>query len=1235
MFLIPRLLHLAGPLLLAAGLMAQDNARESQQREFFENRIRPVLAQECYNCHSEAGKQKADLLLDSRSGWQKGGESGPVIVPGDPDKSLLMQSISHEHPQLQMPKNGAKLDDQTLADFRQWIAQGAFDPRDQAPSAEELKAQTDWPAVFARRRQWWAFSPLKSAPQGKGIDDYLDEAMRARGVEPAPPASAEAVARRQSLVLTGLPPNSKTQGIDALMASPAFGEKWARHFMDWVRYAESYGSEGDPAIPYAHEYRDYLIRALNADVPWPQLLREAIAGDLLIDPRVSAGINESMLGIGHLRMVLHGFSPVDSLDEFVTFTDNQIDTVTKAFQGLTVSCARCHHHKFDAISQDDYYALFGVFGSTHPAVVDATAPGSGQPQVMGMERLKPQIRSALAKRWLLHLGAPVAPSPEPAPPWGLRTRFEGMQWTAAGEFAVALEGPQAIKRIYTGGYVSDRHSDAARAVLHSAPVVNPGGKLWFWIAGGGGVKAKYVVQNYPRTGTIHKAIELKEAKDAQMGWRSLDLDFWKGEEIFIQVTTAADAPAEFREDRSWFILGDAMIIEDGSAPPALPQISKAPLAALVAAWRDGRLDDGGALRLQLALDRGELPNDFTGDGELAGLMERYRELERNLPVPRRAPGVMDGPGRDSPLFVRGNPRELGEPVERRYLEVIDPRPLRGVRSGRRELAERMANLEANPLAARVIVNRLWHHVFGRGLVASTDNFGKLGDRPSHPELLDMLASTLIKEKGSLKAVLKLMVESRAFARASSPTPSAWQNDPQNLLLSHWNLRRLEAESLRDSLLAHSGALKPEMYGKSVAGSEPRRSVYVKVVRNALDPLLKAFDAPVPFSACGRRDSTNVPAQSLTLLNDPLVQNWSAQWAARVLAEAKDDQGRVQQLYRDAFHRKASDEEIAAALELVSGHLADGAKQAQERQQLQGRQSSLHQQIHALLASLPGATIKTAPASDLPQPLAEWTFETGAEDERGGLDLKLSGDARIEGGALIVGGAGMAATGALPKTLRAKTLEAWVQLDDLTQQGGGVLTVQGMDAVLFDSVVFGEKQPGHWVAGSNFFARSELLKAPAESTAQQSAIHIAAVWEKDGHVSMFRNGKPYGQRYRKAEGAVFEAAKSQILVGCRHGKPAGNHGLRGRILRARVYDRALKPEELAKTASLEAGQAAWEQILAAMPKDKRGLYEKLQGQLRQIEQALEALPADQGNAPQQAWAALAHALVNAKEFSYLP
>ncbi|MFP6901437.1 MAG: DUF1549 domain-containing protein, partial [Opitutales bacterium] len=349
--------------------------------DFFEGKIRPVLVEHCYECHNSSGKAKGKLALDYKGGVLKGGSEGPAIIPGKPGESLLLQAVRHEFEDLRMPKDGPRLDKKVLADFAKWIAMGAPDPRDKPPSAEQLAKTTSWEAIRERRKQWWSFQPIRKPKipttteaewSQRPVDKFVLARMEQAKLAPNEEADALTLLRRLTFALVGLPPTLEQQEafakaaeqdlqaateklVDDLLALPQFGERWARHWMDWVRYADSHGSEGDPNIPNAYRYRNYLIRALNADVPYDQLVREHLAGDLLPKPRVDEelGLNESAIGTAHLRFVLHGFAPTDALDEHVRFTDDQIDVITKTFLGLTVSCARCHNHKFDAISQKD------------------------------------------------------------------------------------------------------------------------------------------------------------------------------------------------------------------------------------------------------------------------------------------------------------------------------------------------------------------------------------------------------------------------------------------------------------------------------------------------------------------------------------------------------------------------------------------------------------------------------------------------------------------------------------------------------------------------------------------------------------------------------------------------------------------------------------------------------------------------------------------------------------------
>ena len=1019
----------AAAAIFTSSLLSAAPAPTPAALEFFETKIRPVLAQDCYECHRTGGKRKGGLALDQRQGLLTGGDSGPAVVPGDPAASLLLQAIRHDSEDLAMPKAGAKLEPGVIADFEHWIRLGAPDPRDTPPSDAQVAADTDWDAVLRRRKAWWSFQPIAKADLGglpagtHPIDHLLSGKLRAVGLTRAPRADRATLIRRLSFALRGLPPAPEEVAafvsdprpdayatlVDTFLAAPRYGERWARHWMDWVRYADSHGSEGDAAIPNAWRYRDYLIRALNADVPYDQLVREHLAGDLLAKPRINheLGLNESALGTAQLRMVLHGFAPTDALEELVRFTDDQINVVSKTFLGLTVSCARCHHHKFDPISQQDYTGWYGIFTSTSPAQIAVDTPDAAEPRVRAeLGATKTALRRALAQVWmddaaalpgrlatpspslgklltaakdpgdLLHpwfaaaqtpsrpgavpgvlaawrsrqAAAGLAPAPADRKRWDMTRTDDFSTWrhdgagavapSAAGEFAVAVDGGQVVTGIYPAGVYSHLLSTKDRAVLLS-PRFDLDGKydLWLRLAGEGGAFARFVVQNYPREGSVYPVLKVVGARRQ---WLKQTLDYWQGDRIHIEVTTAADQPvlADPKAIRSWFGLSEVVITRSGDAPPvdgwefAAPILAAAgdrPVATLeelagvyataattaVAAWAEERTSDAQALWLDQLLRAGLLRNQLD---ELAGvrpLVTAYRAAEATLRAPTRAPGVLETGSVDAPLFARGNHKQPGTTVPRHFLDAFNPAPYRTSDSGRLALANDIVS-PGQPLAARVMVNRVWHHLFARGLVATPDNFGRMGALPSHPELLDFLAAWFVEHGSSLKALIRFMVTTEAWQAASDAPAGAQEKDPDNVLLSHAPVRRLEAEAIRDALFSVAGDLQFEpAAGPPVTGKEPRRSVFLRVKRNDLDPFLAAFDAPVPAGPTGRRDVTNVPGQSLALLNNPLVRELAEHWARRVEALPTDDATRIAAMYRRAFGREPTADESRRASDFLA------------------------------------------------------------------------------------------------------------------------------------------------------------------------------------------------------------------------------------------------------------------------------------------------------------------------------
>ena len=1312
------------------------------QFEFFETRIRPVLMEHCYECHNSAKKAEGGLAIDQRAASLQGGDGGAIIVPGKPAESRLLAILRHEVDGMKMPQGGAKLSNSVIADFEKWIAMGGADPRDKAPTLDELAKVTSWETVFEKRKKWWTLQPVRRVepPAVKDlgwsehpVDRFVLAKLEEHGLQPAARADKRTLLRRATFSLTGLPPTpDEVQAflvdespkafeavVDRLLNSPRFGERWARHWMDLVRYCESHGSQGDPELPNAYRYRDYLIRAFNADVPYDQLVREHLAGDLLPQPRWNAveNFNESAIGPAHLRMVELGFVPVDALDDQVKVVENQIDVYSKAFLGLTASCARCHNHKFDAISQEDFYALYGIFVSSRPGQVLIDSPELLNKNRDELMKLKQTIRDGLATAWLesattlpsrlkeqsqresqivdltarlARVRDGIAGIEDPAravvlkkrgqagngslPAPDARWSFEGdardgvgehhgellggavirngrlildgvaasmrtvpldrdihektleawvtlanleqrgggvigldtsegrffdsivfgelnpKHWMAGSDFFNRSQDPggptetvrlgeliyvaivyakdnsitlyrngerygmaytkgtlrpflKGQSRFLFGQRLSDINPplagevDEARAYLRAltadevaasfragpasvtaeelAAVLNPeqreqlaalrteqsrvhqqmtalqpaGGDPWNaaladahannanplhvwrqltsdgpalsaevlrerwvrladywrsamktrrefnqaqftplwdlrgeqqreWFPSGTGLASagvakperatasrrtspngefnieadgdrvvrgihpagifthgissrhtgvllsprfrietnsisvralgqnsmvRLVIENYPiGNGGIYPATRL--GRD-ELGWLRLDTAYRIGSHAHFEFITDA-------AERAFF--GAAQIVASNQGEP--PRETTAPIASLlqddsptssdelalryagrlqnaVRAWQSHSLSDDDTAFLDFFLRRDLLPTTLAALPQLRESVERYRQLEHEIPVPRRAPGVLEAAAFDQPLLERGQHTRPALPVPRRGLSLLGAAPFAPTQSGRLQLAEQTASAQ-NPLTARVMVNRLWQHLYGKGIVGTVDNFGRLGDQPTHPELLDYLASRFVHdEQWSIKKLLRLLMTSQAWQQSSLASDAARQVDGNNDWLSHIPVRRLEAEAIRDSILATSGQLNPTMYGPGVnvyfvnktEGGGPkgpldgdrRRSIYQRIRRNASNPFLEVFDAPKPSTTRGRRDVTNVPAQSLTMLNDPFVIDQSGKWAAILITDGATSERRVGQMFVLALSREPDADELQASLDYLT------------------------------------------------------------------------------------------------------------------------------------------------------------------------------------------------------------------------------------------------------------------------------------------------------------------------------
>ena len=1052
--------------------------------EFFESRIRPVLVEHCHECHA-GDAAEGGLRLDSRAGFDAGGMSGRLIDEKQPTSSLLLRLIRHEIKDREMPQGGDKLPDAVIADFERWIASGLPGLPDAPPTPQAASAEA-WAAKLAARRTHWAWQPVAtfSVPEvplptdsphrawlAQPIDRFLLEKIVARGLEPAPPADRPPLIRRLKIALVGLPPtpeevaafvndpspDASSRLVDELLQSPAFGEHWAEYWLDLMRFSETGGYVRDYPIPDAWRYRDYVIRALNADVPYDRFLAEHLAGDLL-PPRHNPvlRINEAILGTGCLRVMEVSSTATDVALEEAQMIENQIDTLGKAFQGLTIACARCHDHKFDAISTRDYYGVFGILASSRQtqAIIDDDAVK--QAGVARLKSLKSDITSALAQQWSddISLSAtalasqlavrPVAAESgatgaaaariaavlsrqkvpledplfaiwkaraaqaaagggqggadchaafgaafaaaatelrgeaaaragrnaagfrtladlsQPDRPWHASGAVPDTLHAAAGDIALAAAGDTVVDRFVPPGLCSDRLSRKHGAIVRSDDFPLGTKFISLRVAGGDAAHVRLIQHNFQQMENIAHASKVGHFESRFPTWVTVPVGHqatWQGGRSYLEILTKDDV-AHFRRSegggkffniaktdhagRSWFSV-DRVITHDGPKPPEdelqLPLllaggeagVAESPRTiaarwaavcmAAIDAWQLGKATTVQADLLNWLLASGILRNNIHELGDsLPLLVNEYRQVEEGIPKFRRAATMAsEGPGFDAAVQKRGQPSQPGDIAARRYLEVLDRGASHpGDVPARLLLATRIASAD-NPLTARVLVNRVWSWLFGRGIVATVDNFGATGEQPSHPELLDHLAARFVAEGWSLKQLIREIVGTQAYQSVSVPPPGAIEADPANRLLTHMPLQRLRAETVRDCLLFVSGQLDralegytgPADLGNGGGPANRRRGVYQYRKREAQDHMMVMFDAPEAARTVGGREATNVPGQSLLLLNNAFVHEQAKAWALRSIASSQGMSldRRLSRLFCEALGREPTPEEI--------------------------------------------------------------------------------------------------------------------------------------------------------------------------------------------------------------------------------------------------------------------------------------------------------------------------------------
>lgn len=749
--------------MLATALPAAEPTLAKTDLDFFETKIRPVLSEQCYKCHSHtADKIKGGLLLDSRDALLSGGSNGPIIVPGKPDESVLIQALRYTDEDLRMPPedHGGKLSAQQIADFTEWVRRGAPDPR----VTLGIAGGKSYGGVG---KNHWAFQPLQkpTVPTVRAaswvqspVDSFVLARLEAEGLSPAAPADKRTLIRRVTFDLTGLPPTEAeiqrfladtspdafAKVVDRLLDSPAYGERWARYWMDVARYSDTKGDppkRDDPRFPHAWTYRDYLIEAFNTDKPFDQFIVEQLAADRLVAQQAAAAkeAKQSPPTNQHVLAAL-GFLTLGNQHDGRRndIIDDRIDVTTKAFLGLTVSCARCHDHKFDPIPTKDYYSLYGVFANT--------------------------------------------------------------------------------------------------------------------------VEPKSVFQEPPLDTLLPKTPELVEYMA-------------KAKELDTKSDALRQEYLELRRNRN----------------------------------RDPQK------RRELIRAEGQLQREIGN-------------LEMNHPgAPARAHALFDAPNaKDYPVLLRGEVKNEGDVVPRRFLEILSPdpkkRPTWKKGSGRLELAQAIASPQ-NPMTARVLVNRIWQQHFGAGFVTTPDDLGNMGGPPSHPELLDWLATKFMADGWSLKKLHRTILLTSTYQQSSESNPAGLAADPANRLLWHAPMRRLDFEEIYDSLLAIAGTLDRTIGGRPVTmasdGFGKRRALYFLIDRRNPPELLTQFDFPNPDTPSGKRYDTTVPQQALFLMNSPLVIE-----TARKLTHRPDftgfqrDEDRVTSLYLAIFQREPLKQEMNLALRYI-------------------------------------------------------------------------------------------------------------------------------------------------------------------------------------------------------------------------------------------------------------------------------------------------------------------------------
>lgn len=778
-------------LLSAPAVARSDEAADREGLQLFESQVRPILIDRCQRCHGEE-KQKGDLRVDSLAHLLGGGRTGPAVVPGDLVESLLVEAVRYEG--FEMPPDG-QLPDEEVEALVRWVELGA-----PWPGEEQTAAIRETPETFTEAdRSYWSLQPVAEvepptvADSGwsrNPIDQFIFERLNAAGLSPAPEADRRTLIRRATFDLHGLPPTPEEVDafladdapdafdrlVDRLLESPRYGERWGRHWLDLVRFAESDGYRADAFRPFAWRYRDYVIDAFNRDLPYDQFVREQIAGDEL-DPESPVG----RVATGYLRLWVYESNQRDVEGQWDGILDDITDVTADAFLGLGMGCARCHDHKYDPILQKDYYRLRSYF-------------------------------AALIPRDELHV-IPDAPA------------------TGEAERRAAWEALTAATRAEIAELEARHRERAAQSAIE-----------------------KFQPHMQALLGEDTGNLSPREQQLTTLAFRQVIMEYDK-------------VPGQLKDEK--------------------------------ARWEE--------------------------------LVAELKTFDAIRPASANVDAIADVGPVAPPTTIPGD--RSGEDIPPGILSILDPEPAEIApptgwpdSTGRRTALANWLSDPSNPLVPRVMVNRLWQYHFGKGIVATSSDFGRLGEKPTHPELLDWLASTFIDEGWSLKTLHRMMMTSSAYRQASfrDDLESCLAVDAENALLWRFPPRRLEAEPIRDAMLAVSGELDLDLGGPSVSADQPRRSIYTKFIRNEKDPVLGAFDIADGYLSTAQRNVTTAPTQSLMMINGAWTLKRAEAFANRLLdLPDQTDADRVRHAFRLAYARSPDSDEVAAALSFLRGPSPNG------------------------------------------------------------------------------------------------------------------------------------------------------------------------------------------------------------------------------------------------------------------------------------------------------------------------